>query len=74
VVVVIGSYLVFRDLDLLHRIEESVILLDDLNVKEIRSVIIISSFCAFDETIAHQFEPNADSRMKRMEMLKQLQK
>ncbi len=66
------SNLVFRDIDLLHRIDEEAILPDDLNNKRIRKVIIASSFCTLDNKIAQQFEANADPPMERMEMLGKL--
>jgi DNA repair photolyase len=72
VYVMTRSNLIFRDIDLLHQIEEQAILPDDFNDKRIRKVIIASSFCTLDNAIAKRFEPNADPPMERMEMLGKL--
>jgi DNA repair photolyase len=74
VYVMTRSPLVFRDLDLLHRIEENAVLPVDLKSKNIRRVIIASSFCTLDKEISRRFEPNADPPMKRMEMLARIKK
>lgn len=68
--IITKSDLVMRDFDLLHQINESAILPDDLRTKLDHKVMITFSFSTVDNRIAKIFEPSATPPNARLQALK----
>ncbi|PHN08119.1 SPL family radical SAM protein [Flavilitoribacter nigricans] len=66
------SDLILRDLDLLHRINKTAILPEDLQPDLGRGVIVSFSFSTLDDGIGKIFEPGATPPSHRLEALQQM--
>lgn len=66
------SHLITRDLDLLHQIDQTAILPDNLKDDLQRGVIVSFSFSTVDDKIGKIFEPGATPPSRRLETMKQV--
>lgn len=64
--IITKSHRILRDLDLLHEIDKSAILPDDLQPKLKRGVIISFSFSTLDDAVGKIFEPGATPPSQRL--------
>ncbi|MGQ0737817.1 MAG: radical SAM protein [Bacteroidota bacterium] len=66
--------LIKRDIDLLKQIDAAAILPEDLKNTLKRGLILSVSLCTLDERISHMLEPGAVSPVKRLQLVKELNK